>query len=74
VANSALLETYWHIGKLIVEDEQEGKERADYGKSILTNLANYLTLEFGKGFDDSNLRNMHSFSKTFPIRDELETF
>ncbi|MFZ0596637.1 MAG: DUF1016 N-terminal domain-containing protein, partial [Flavobacterium sp.] len=54
VANSALLETYSHIGKLIIEDEQKGKERADYGKSILKNLANYLTLEFGKGFDDSN--------------------
>lgn len=50
VANSSLLETYWQIGKLIVEDEQEGKERADYVKSILKNLANYLTLEFGKGF------------------------
>ncbi|MEP6805211.1 MAG: DUF1016 N-terminal domain-containing protein [Flavobacterium sp.] len=50
MANSSLLETYWHIGKLIIEDEQKGKERANYGKSILKNLANYLTLEFGKGF------------------------
>lgn len=71
IANSALLETYWQIGKLIVEDEQEGKDRADYGKFILKNLANQLTLEFGKGFDDSNLRNMRSFYKTFPIRDAL---
>lgn len=71
IANSALLETYWQIGKLIIEDEQEGKIRADYGKSTLKNLANQLTLEFGKGFDDSNLRNMRSFYKTFPIRDAL---
>lgn len=71
MANSALLETYWEIGKIIVEDEQCGKERADYGKSVLKNLANQLTLEFGKGFDDSNLRNMRSFYKTFPIRDAL---
>ena len=71
MANSALLETYWQIGKIIVEDEQRGKERADYGKSVLKNLANQLTLEFGKGFDDSNLRNMRSFYKTFPIRDAL---
>ncbi|WP_317197375.1 DUF1016 N-terminal domain-containing protein [Flavobacterium psychroterrae] len=78
VANSALLETYWHIGKLIIEDEQKGKERADYGKSILKNLANYLTLEFGKGFDERNLNNMRAFYTAFPIwnalRTELETF
>lgn len=71
IANSVLLETYWEIGRLIVEEEQKGKDRADYGKSILKNLSNQLTFEFGKGFDDSNLRNMRSFYKTFPIRDAL---
>ncbi|OXG07371.1 putative nuclease of restriction endonuclease-like (RecB) superfamily [Flavobacterium araucananum] len=71
IANSTLLETYWQIGKLIIENEQQGKERADYGKAVLKNLAKELTLEFGKGFDDSNLRNMRSFYKTFPIRDAL---
>lgn len=71
IANSVLLETYWEIGRVIIEDEQKGKDRADYGKSTLKNLANQLTFEFGKGFDDSNLRNMRSFYKMFPIRDAL---
>ncbi|MBC6111507.1 YhcG family protein [Pedobacter fastidiosus] len=71
VANSALLESYWQIGKLIVEDEQQGKLRADYGKETLKNLSKHLTQEFGKGFDDSNLRNIRSFYTAFPIRDAL---
>ena len=73
MANSALLETYWQIGKIIVEDEQRGKERADYGKSVLKNLANQLTLEFGKGFDERNLNNMRAFYKAFPIWNALRT-
>ncbi|MCU7618898.1 PDDEXK nuclease domain-containing protein [Chryseobacterium sp. PBS4-4] len=71
IANSTLLLTYWQIGKLIVEDEQKGKERAEYGKYTLKNLSKKLTLEFGKGFDESNLRNMRSFFQAFPIRDAV---
>lgn len=71
VANSALLLTYWQIGQLIVEDEQQGKNRAEYGKFVLKNLSKKLTLEFGKGFDESNLRNMRSFFHSFPIRDAV---
>lgn len=71
LANSALLETYWHIGKVIVEDEQEGRSKAQYGHATLKNLANQLTLEFGKGYDESNLRNIRAFYKAFPIRDAL---
>ncbi|MBU6158561.1 MAG: hypothetical protein KGP35_05970 [Bacteroidetes bacterium] len=71
MANSALLETYWHIGKIIVEDEQEGSSKARYGKATLKNLASRLTLEFGKGYDESNLRNIRTFYKAFPIRDAL---
>jgi predicted nuclease of restriction endonuclease-like (RecB) superfamily len=71
MANSALLETYWQIGKLIVEDEQNGNAKAEYGKSVLKNLSKALTMEFGAGFDESNLRNMRSFYRTFPIRDAL---
>ena len=71
MANSTLLLTYWHIGKLIVEDEQKGKERAEYGKYTLKNLSKKLTLEFGKGFDESNLRNMRTFYHSFPICDAL---
>ncbi|WP_228407007.1 DUF1016 N-terminal domain-containing protein [Chryseobacterium sp. MYb7] len=71
IANSTLLLTYWEIGKLIVEDEQQGKERAEYGKYTLKKLSEKLTLEFGKGFDESNLRNRHSFYHAFPICDAL---
>ena len=71
--NSVLLETYWQIGRLIVEDEQQGNEKATYGKATLKNLANQLTLEFGKGFDERNLNNMRSFYKTFPIWNALRT-
>ena len=71
IANSALLETYWAIGKLIVEDEQQGSARAEYGKATLKTLAERLTFEFGKGFGESNLRNIRTFYKAFPIRDAL---
>ena len=71
MVNSSLLDTYWQIGYQIVENEQDGNARADYGKGILKNLATQLTVEFGKGFDDSNLRNMRSFYLAFPIRDTL---
>ena len=68
--NFTMVATYWNIGKLIVEDELHW-ERADYGKSVLKNLSERLTVEFGKGFDESNLRYMRLFYKTFPICDTL---
>ena len=73
MANSALLETYWQIGKVIVEDEQEGKTKAVYGKATLKNLSTQLTREFGKGFDERNLNNMRAFYHAFPIWDALRT-
>ncbi|KXK43186.1 MAG: hypothetical protein UZ11_BCD004000851 [Bacteroidetes bacterium OLB11] len=73
MANTALLETYWKIGKIIVEDEQKGKSKASYGKAVLKNLANQLTLEFGKGFDERNLNNMRAFYQAFPIWNALRT-
>ncbi|MEO6330015.1 MAG: PDDEXK nuclease domain-containing protein [Ginsengibacter sp.] len=69
--NTFLLESYWQIGKLVVEDEQQGKARAEYGHGTLKQLAIQLTNEFGKGFDDSNLRNMRSFYLAFPIYDAV---
>ncbi len=71
MANSTLLDTYWQIGKLIVEDEQQGNAKAEYGKATLKNLATQLTLEFGKGFDYTNLTNMRKFYQAFPILDTL---
>ncbi|WP_228728617.1 DUF1016 N-terminal domain-containing protein [Chryseobacterium endalhagicum] len=71
ITNSTLLLTYWQIGKLIVEDEQQGKERAAYGKYTLKNLSRKLSPEYGKGFDYTNLSNMRKFYLTFPILDAM---
>jgi hypothetical protein len=69
--NVALVETYWNIGKMIVEEEQGGKARADYGKQLLAFLSARLIEEFGEGFDASNLRYMRLFYTAFPIRDAV---
>ncbi|MGY4878459.1 PDDEXK nuclease domain-containing protein [Vreelandella aquamarina] len=69
--NSTMVLTYWQIGRLIVEDEQQGESRAAYGKQQLQRLSSELTREFGKGFDVTNLRNMRRFYEAFPIRDAL---
>ena len=60
-ANSAMVQSYWEIGRLIVEDEQRGKVRAAYGKEVLQRLSESLGKEFGKGFTVRNLRNMRAF-------------
>lgn len=59
--NQTMVMTYFEIGRMIVEEEQDGKERADYGKQILKELSNVLTKEFGKGFSVDNLENMRRF-------------
>ena len=69
--NSVMVQTYWHIGRIIVEDEQNGELRAEYGKKQLELISNSLTQEFGKGFDTTNLRNMRRFYLTFPIQETL---
>jgi len=69
--NFAMVESYWLIGQQIVEHEQRGEARADYGKGLLKELAAKLTIDFGKGFDESNLRYMRLFYRCFPIRDTL---
>lgn len=56
-----MVTSYWSIGQLIVEDEQNGNERAEYGKAVLEGLSKKLTAEFGKGFDTSNFRYMRLF-------------
>jgi predicted nuclease of restriction endonuclease-like (RecB) superfamily len=69
------VQTYWQVGRHIVEFEQGGQDRAAYGKQLLNRLAQSLTLEFGKGFDERNLRNMRAFFQQFPnwnaVRSEL---
>lgn len=59
--NQTMVLTYFEIGRMIVEEEQDGKERADYGKQILKELSKVLTNEFGKGFSVDNLENMRRF-------------
>lgn len=63
--------TCWGVGRHIVEFEQRGAARADYGSRLLPRLAEMLTAEFGRGFDASNLRYMRLFYLTFPICDAL---
>ena len=63
--NSAMVEAYWEIGRRIVEEEQSGRERAEYGKEIIKNLSKELTEEFGKGFGERNIRNIRQFYMLF---------
>jgi predicted nuclease of restriction endonuclease-like (RecB) superfamily len=65
------VQTCWEIGRHIVEFEQGGSARAEYGTRLLQTLASSLAAEFGRGFDTSNLRYMRLFYQAFPIRDAL---
>lgn len=65
--NTELLTTYWSIGRIIVEHEQQNRERAEYGQQTLKELSRVLTKEFGKGFSRSNLQNMRAFYLAYPI-------
>ena len=71
--NAAMVEAYWLIGKRIVEQEQNGEERAVYGEGILKELSNALTTEFGKGFSYSNLYNFRQFYLTYPEKNKFYT-
>lgn len=63
---SIMIQVYWNIGKRIVEQEQNGKERADYGTRLLEILSFELTKEFGTGYSERNLRNFRKFYQFFP--------
>ena len=65
--NNILIQTYWEIGRIIVEDEQGNSDRAEYGKQLVTDLSKRLTKEYGKGFSRSNLQNMRNFYLSYPI-------
>jgi len=66
--NTTMVHTYFEIGRLIVEDEQNGKERAEYGKHVLKELSKQLTEEFGKGFSVENLDRMRFFYKIYSAK------
>ncbi|MBI5917845.1 MAG: DUF1016 domain-containing protein [Nitrosomonadales bacterium] len=65
--NDTMVQTYWQIGRLIVEDEQGGVQRAEYGKAVLAELSRRLTAEFGKGFSAQSLWSHRQFYLEFPI-------
>jgi predicted nuclease of restriction endonuclease-like (RecB) superfamily len=69
--NSAMVNAYWEIGRVIVEEEQKGNTKAEYGQKLLENLSARLSLDFGKGFDASNLSIMRKLYLTYPILDAL---
>ena len=64
--NASMVKAYWHMGKRIVEEEQQGKERAVYGEGLLKELSVSLSEEFGKGFSYANLKNFRQFYLIFP--------
>lgn len=59
--NTTMVQTYFEIGKLIVEEEQHGKEKAKYGQNLINELSRKLSKEFGKGFSPTNIKQMRSF-------------
>ena len=69
--NSAMVFAYWEIGKRIVEEEQNGDEKAEYGTFLLKELAQNLSVDIGKNFDERELRRIRQFFLTFPIRDAV---
>lgn len=76
--NNTLVNTYFNIGKVIVENEQNGNIRAEYGKDILRKLSKRLTNKFGSGFSRSNLQNMRLFFEKYkkcqPLAGKLSWF
>ena len=69
--NFSMVVAYWKVGKRIVDEEQLGKTKAAYGEYIISALSERLSIEFGKGFTESNLRYMRAFYVAFPIRHAL---
>jgi len=69
--DNELLFAYWNIGKIIVDNEQAGSEKAEYGKQLLKSLSKELTRELGKGFSRSNLQNMRLLYLNYPICQSL---
>jgi predicted nuclease of restriction endonuclease-like (RecB) superfamily len=71
--NTIMVQTYWQIGKRIVEQEQHGQNRASYGDYLITNLSRYLSDTIGKGFSEANLKNIRQFYLVFSDFDQFAT-
>lgn len=63
--NKTIVDTYFEIGRLIVEEEQNGKSKAEYGQNLIRELSQKLTIEFGKGFSTTNIKQMRTFYLTY---------
>ena len=63
--NKTIVDTYFEIGRLIVEEEQNGNSKAEYGQNLIPELSQKLTTEFGKGFSTTNLKQMRTFYLTY---------
>ncbi|MGK5093062.1 PDDEXK nuclease domain-containing protein [Deltaproteobacteria bacterium TL4] len=71
--NAAMVEAYWLMGQRIVEEEQQGQLKAEYGKRLIEDLSAALTSDFGKGFSYANLYNCRQFYLKFPNQEILYT-
>ena len=71
--NFAMVQAYWQIGRIIIEHEQNGNARADYGKAVLQELSSRLTKDFGKGFSVRTLQQMKKFYVMFPNTNALRS-
>ena len=73
--NTTIVNTYWQIGQCIVEHEQKGSQRAEYGRGVITSLSKRLSDEYGNGFSATNLKTMRQFYLCFPkghaLRDKI---
>ena len=73
--NTEMLRVYWNVGRVIVEEEQKGQDRAKYGRGLIKDLSIRLSKEYGRGFTETNLKYMRQFYQTFEnshaLRDEL---
>ncbi|MEN9610654.1 MAG: hypothetical protein RLZZ628_1468 [Bacteroidota bacterium] len=76
IANTAMVQTYYKIGEMLVEELQNGATRAEYGVQLLQKVGRQLTKQFGKGFSETNLKQMRDFYTAYSIRqtvsDELQ--
>jgi predicted nuclease of restriction endonuclease-like (RecB) superfamily len=71
--NTAMIQTYWQLGQRIVEEEQQGQARAEYGQALMSKLSRHLGEHFGQGFSVANLKNFRQFYLTFPSLSEIAT-
>jgi hypothetical protein len=65
--NHTIVYSYYEIGRMIVEEERNGKERAEYGKQVIKELSKALTKEFGKGYSERNIEQIRQFYSTYSI-------